>query len=106
MHSLWRWTLLLLAPCALSASLSVPVSAQSDTTGALGGQVVDRSGGAIRGAAVTIIHVDTGFRRTVQSDIEGRFSFPHVQPGLYRVEAEAPAFERVRQSVTVPLGRT
>jgi hypothetical protein len=62
--------------------------------------------GAISGATVTIIHVDIGFRRAVQSDVEGRFSFPQVQPGLYRVEAEAPAFERVQQSVTVPLGRT
>src|SRR6202521_2582536 len=106
MQNLWRWTLLFMAACAFSASFSVRDSAQSDTTGALGGQVVDRSGGAIGGATVTIIHLDTGFRRTVRSDIEGRFSFPHVQPGLYRVEAEAPAFERVQQSVTIPLGRT
>src|SRR6266699_3432085 len=106
MHSLWRWTLPFLIASALSASFFVRVSAQSETTGALGGQVVDRSGGAISGAKVTIIHVDTGFRRAVQSDVEGRFSFPHVQPGLYRVDAEAPAFERLQQSVTVPLGRT
>src|ERR1700680_3430827 len=106
MRTLWRWPLLFVAASALSAGFSVRVSAQSETTGALGGQVVDRSGGAISGATVTIIHVDTGFRRAVQSDVEGRFSFPHVQPGPYRVEAEAPAFQRVRQSVTVPLGRT
>src|ERR1700681_2731187 len=106
MHNLRHWTLLFVAPCALSASFSVTVSAQSETTGALGGQVIDRSAGAISGATVTIIRVDTGFRRAVQSDVEGRFSFPHVQPGLYRVEAAAPGFERVLQSVTVALGRT
>src|ERR1700681_5120991 len=106
MRSLWRWTLLFVAASALSAEFSIRASAQSDTTGALGGQVVDRSGGSISGATVTIIHLDTGFRRTVRSDIEGRFSFPHVQPGRYRAEAEAPAFERVQQSVIIPLGRT
>src|ERR1700680_1315889 len=106
MHNLWHWTLVFVAASALSASFSVTVAAQSDTTGALAGQVIDRGAGAISGATVTIIHVDTGFRRAVQSDVEGRFSFPHVQPGLYRVEAEAPAFERVQRSVTVPLGRT
>src|SRR6202521_99689 len=106
MQNLWRWTLLFMAACAFSASFSVRDSAQSDTTGALGGQVVDRSGGAIGGATVTIIHLDTGFRRTVRSDIEGRFSFPQVQPGRYRIQAEAPAFEQVQQLVTVPLGRT
>jgi hypothetical protein len=106
MRTLWRWPLLFVAASVLSAEFSVRASAQSDTTGALGGQVVDRSGGSISGATVTIIHLDTGFRRTVRSDLEGRFSFPHVQPGLYRAEAEAPAFERVQQSVTIPLGRT
>src|SRR5579864_1111758 len=106
MHNLWRWTLLFLATSAVCASFSVTVCAQSDTTGGLGGQVVDPSGDAVSGATVAVLHVDTGFRRTVQSDADGRFSFPHVQPGLYRVEAEAPAFERVQRSVTVPLGRT
>src|SRR5258708_6885016 len=106
MHSLWHWTLVFVAASALSARFSVSVAAQRDPTGALAGQVIDRSAGAIGGATVTIIRVETGFHRAVQSDLEGRFSFPHVQPGLYRVEAEAPAFERVQQSVTVPLGRT
>jgi hypothetical protein len=106
LHNLRRWTLLFAAASAFAAGLSVRASAQSETTGALGGQVVDRSGGSISGATVTIIRLDTGFRRTVRSDVEGRFSFPHVQPGLYRAEAEAPAFERVQQSVTIPLGRT
>jgi hypothetical protein len=41
----------------------------------------------------------------VQSDADGRFSFPQLQPGLYRIEADAPAFEPVQRSVAVPLGR-
>src|ERR1700674_1636944 len=105
-HNLWRWTLLFVAASALSIGFSVRASAQSETTGALGGQIVDRSGGYLSGATVTIIHLDPGFRRPVRSDIEGRFSLPHVQPGLYRAEFEAPAFQRVQQSVTIPLGRT
>src|SRR5580700_11075364 len=81
------------------------VSAQSETTGGLAGQVMDPSGGAISGATVTMVYVATGFRRTVQSDADGRFSFPHVQPGLYRLEGDAPAFGHVQQAVAVPLGR-
>src|ERR1700738_2821254 len=102
----WGLDVLLFVLSLVSARLSPTASAQSDTTGGLGGQIVDPSGGAIGAARVTIVYVATGFRRTVQSDGEGHFSFPHVQPGLYRVDAEAPAFERVEQSVTVPLGRT
>jgi hypothetical protein len=96
---------LVIALGALRACCTVTVCAQSETTGGLGGQVVDPSGGAIGGATLTIVHVATGFRRTVRSDADGRFSFPQVQPGLYRIEAEAPAFEHVQQPVTVSLGR-
>src|ERR1700674_94720 len=105
-HNLWRWTLLFVAASALSIGFSVRASAQSETTGALGGQIVDRSGGSISGATVSIIYVQTGFRRTVQSDREGRFSFPHLQPGTYRMASVALGFEPLQQSVTVPLGCT
>src|ERR1700688_765172 len=105
MHNRWRWTLPFLVAGASSANFFVRISAQSDTTGGLSGQVVDSSGGAIGGATVTIVYVETRFRRTLQSDADGRFSFPHVQPGEYRVDAEAPAFEHVQQQVTVSLGR-
>src|ERR1017187_2500644 len=97
---------LLFAAAAVAVYQPLIAHAQSETTGALGGQVIDSSSGAIAGATVTIVRVDTGFHRAVQSDGEGRFSFPHLQPGLYRIEAVAPAFERLQQSVTVPLGRT
>src|SRR5580700_2732559 len=89
---------------AVGAEPAVSAFAQSETTGGLAGQVVDSSGGAIGGATVTIVYVSTGFRRIVQADGDGRFSFPHVQPGLYRIDAGAPAFEHVQQSVAVPLG--
>src|SRR5271168_1211819 len=99
------WMALVFVLCALTLCFHVPVCAQSETTGGLGGQVVDPSGGAIGGATLTIVYVATGFRRTVRSDADGRFSFPQVQPGLYRIEADAPAFEHVQQPVTVSLGR-
>src|SRR5579872_1787215 len=89
----------------LLLALAVPAGAQSETTGGLTGQVLDPSGGAINGATVAITFVDTGFRRASQTDAAGRFSFPHVQPGNYRIEAAAPAFEDAQLSVTVPLGR-
>jgi hypothetical protein len=99
------WLALVFALGALRPCLSIPVFAQSETTGGLAGQVVDPSGGAIVGATVTIVYESTAFRRAVQTDADGRFSFPLVQPGLYRLEADAPVFEHVQQTVAVPLGR-
>jgi hypothetical protein len=79
--------------------------AQSETTGALTGQVVDPSGGAIVSAVVSVASLDTGFRRTAAADGRGAFSFPHLEAGRYQVDAEAPAFERTEQVVTIALGR-
>ena len=95
-----------LSSLAIVLALADSAAAQGETTGGLSGQVVDPSGGALPAATVTIISLETGFRRMVQTDADGRFSFPHVQPGRYRVEAEEPpAFERAQQAVAVPLGR-
>jgi hypothetical protein len=90
----------------LSATAPRLAFAQSETTGGVDGHVADPVGGAIRGATLRFIYIETGFRRTVQTDREGRFSFPHLQPGVYRVEAVASGFAPVRQTLTVQLGRT
>jgi hypothetical protein len=90
---------------AIFVGTSGRAAAQSETTGGLAGQVVDSSGGAIAEATVTIAGEQTGLRRTARTEADGRFSFPHVQPGPYEIEAAAPAFDRVRQPVTVLLGR-
>jgi hypothetical protein len=104
-HFAWRMSLIALLELG-SAIAPRPAFAQSETAGGISGQVVDPAGGAIAGATLAIIYVETSFRRTVQSDNEGRFSFPHVQPGVYRLEVVATGFDALRQSVTVQLGRT
>ena len=39
-----------------------------------------------------MIHSDTGFRRMLQTDADGRFAFAHLQPGSYRLEVTTPGF--------------
>jgi Carboxypeptidase regulatory-like domain len=68
-------------------------AAQGETTSAIGGQVTDVSGAAIPGATVTISNLETGLRRALKTDEEGRFSFPELKPGAYSVRVEAPGFD-------------
>ena len=83
------------------------VRAQSETTGALAGQVTDPSNAPVAGAAVTVASSTTGLHRTVQTDESGRFSFPELKPGPYVVEAKAWGFEdQTIGPVSVPLGQT
>jgi hypothetical protein len=83
------------------------VWAQSETTGALAGQVTDPSGAPVPGAEVTVASSTTGLQRTVQTDESGCFSFPDLKPGPYVVEAKALGFEdQALGPVSVPLGQT
>ena len=67
--------------------------AQGETTSAIVGEVVDPSGAAESGGAVTIISTETAAKRTATTDDVGRFSFPQLKPGTYTVRVEATGFE-------------
>jgi hypothetical protein len=80
--------------CLASPACFLPrLLAQGETTSAVVGAVTDPSGGAIAGAAVTIVSAETGSKRSAVTDAGGRFSFPQLKPGPYTVEAEAAGFD-------------
>ena len=73
--------------------LPVRTSAQGETTSAIEGQVTDATAAAIPGATVTITNGDTGLRRPLKTDEEGRFNFPQLRPGTYSVKVETDGFD-------------
>ena len=76
-----------------------------ETTGAIGGRVVDAQGLPVPGAAVNV----TGSRGVTNAttDADGRFALPFLTPGQYDVRVELQGFKPVeRKSVTVGLGQT
>jgi hypothetical protein len=92
----------------LGSFVCFPVSllAQGETTSAIVGTVVDPSGAAIAGAAVTIVRTQTGSKRSTKTDDAGRFNFPQLQPGLYSVKTEVEGFEaQINESVSSGLGQ-
>ena len=64
--------------------------AQDATAGSIRGVVDDPRGLVIAGATVAIVNIDTGMRRFVTTDAEGRFSFDLLPPGDYSARAVAP----------------
>jgi hypothetical protein len=86
--------------------LQVPARAQGETTSAIVGSVVDPTGAAIPGAAVTVTSVENGLKRTVKTDDSGRFSFPQLKPGTYSVKVEADRFQsQQNNAVAAGLGQ-
>jgi hypothetical protein len=75
------------------AGVSSPVRAQSSTTGALRGVVVDSMGAVVPGAVVTLINPTTGQTEVTTSDASGRYGFALLPPGLYEVDFSAQGFK-------------
>jgi hypothetical protein len=73
--------------------MSVFAFGQGETTSAIQGRATDSTGAVVSGATVTITNLDTGSKRSVNTDEAGRFNFPQLKPGAYKVEIEGQGFE-------------
>ncbi len=58
----------------------------------VGGTALDPTGATIPEAKITISNSATGAQRTALSDAQGRYSFSLLQPGTYKLKAEAVGF--------------
>ena len=99
-------------------AISLPVFSQT-TTGRILGTVSDQSGASVAGAAVVITDVQRDTVRAVATDASGDYAAPQLQPGVYKVRAEAKGFktvervsivvevaEDVRVDIALPTGQT
>jgi len=79
---------------------AVPLPAQK-ITGDIGGDVTDKSGGAVAGAVVTAENVDTKLTRSGTASSSGNFRIPELPIGTYKVSVSAPGFKTTVRSVEV-----
>jgi hypothetical protein len=80
----------------LMLTLTVPTFSQT-TSGRILGSVNDQSDAAVAGATVVITDVQRGTARTVATDAAGDYAAPELQPGVYKVRAEAKGFKTVER---------
>ena len=81
--------------------------AQSGTSSAISGTVVESSGAVLPGADVTATEIDTKAVREEKTDNNGRFLFSQINPGTYSVTVKASGFAtQTSQPVAVEVGRT
>ncbi|MBI3682583.1 MAG: carboxypeptidase regulatory-like domain-containing protein, partial [Acidobacteria bacterium] len=83
------FTLLL---CTLLVSVW-PAAGQQLTQ--LSGVVTDPTGAVIPNATLVLEDADRGLRRETTSDSQGRYAFPQVQPGTYKLTGKAAGFAEV-----------
>jgi hypothetical protein len=84
-----------------------PLSAQSDTSSAISGVVLDASGAALPFAHVSVTEAGTHAMRAELTDGNGRFLFSQINPGAYAVAVSAAGFAaQTSQPITVSVGQT
>jgi hypothetical protein len=98
------------------AALSILLSAQ-DPRGSITGQVTDKSGSSVPGAAIKLTQAATGVVISATSNESGAFEAPYLPTGGYRVSVSASGFktweragielrigDRIRIDVTLDIG--
>lgn len=99
------WSLLFVFLAALAAAPSAWAQA-GYSTGTVRGTVFDAQGAIIPNAAVTIKNPATGALRTVATTPEGTYQVSALNPGTYKVEVQAPGFDKlVAEEVVLTVGQ-
>jgi hypothetical protein len=74
----------------------------AQSTATLTGRVTDPSGAVVPRARVTVLGLATGVDRSTNSDPEGNYTIPSLQPGNYGVSVQASGFAEYKLA-SVPL---
>ena len=87
----------------LSAALSGPLQAQV-LYGSIVGTIEDPSGAAVPAAGIVLTNTETGLKRELKADEQGRYTVVSVLPGNYEMVVTAPGFRtQTRKGVLVTI---
>jgi Carboxypeptidase regulatory-like domain/TonB dependent receptor-like, beta-barrel len=102
-----RTTGRLLMAALLLAAVGIRPALAQQTSGNIGGRVLDQQGSAIPGASVTARNPETGFTRSVLSDSEGVYRLSALPIGTYDLTVDLEGFTKVdRKGIIVNVGQT
>ena len=91
--------------CSLLSLSDIGIAQQTVTSARLSGRVDDVHSAALPGAKVTVINLQTNQQQTAITDNEGRYIFPFVQVGNYRLSVEAQGFSPITKLLTLTIGQ-
>lgn len=102
----WMWNLL--APLVMWAMVALPSSARQDAGPPAGvtGVIRTSEGTGVPGATVRLISTDTNKVWLSWTDESGKFEFPQIPAGHYRIEAAQLGFLQTSRLVEIPVTTT
>ena len=98
------------ARSALGVAVAIVVAAPAlaqNTTAAIGGRVVDGSGKAVAGAAVSILHTESGATSNTSTDADGRYAARGLRVGgPYTITIRQGSQTETRSGIVLALAET
>ncbi len=94
------WTALMAVVCLL-APATLAFSQQTPINGSIAGTITDPSGAAVANATVELRSAPMHHKLTQKTGGDGRFRFPALAAGEYRVTISAPGFAEETRTVSV-----
>jgi hypothetical protein len=87
--------------------VSLSLFADGTQLGTIAGRVTDQTGAVLPGATVEIANLEKGSVRSTTTNAEGKYIFPLLHPGPYRVSISLAGFDTlVAQNAIVEVGKT
>jgi hypothetical protein len=96
----WVWAVILIGLAQGTAF------AQGGTTSTISGVAVDKDGGVVPGALVTVKNTATGRELTTNTGSTGTFSVPALEAGAYTVSVALSGFKTFSTEVRLAIGTT
>jgi len=84
--------------CAIAPASGDGSTKPLPQTTSIDGRVVDQSGQPVPGASVTAMLQTGGARVSTTTDSDGRYQFPNLPDGVYRVDFDVTGFDLVRRN--------
>src|SRR5436853_3138770 len=95
------WAMLSIVVCCSALAVR-----SQEVTANLQGVATDASGAVVTGATITARNLDTGVRRTTQTNVDGFYRFTFLPIGPYEVQAQKSGFANELLRVTLTVGDT
>jgi hypothetical protein len=73
--------------------------------GSVNGTVFDSTGAVVPQAKIVVSNTETGEKREIESDGQGRYFASQLPPGNYRVEADKAGFQKAAVEIRIETGR-
>ena len=90
----------------LAILILLPISLQAQVTGTISGYVTDPSGAPVAGARVSATSVGRTLTQNSETNSEGFYNFPAVEPDVYTLAVEKSGFEQlIRAGLTLTVSQ-